>query len=77
MGQALRARLSMAAYQHSHLLRYAEEAIAESVAQLGTGGSLRAGLFFPIRQGYVNPVRMLLEAGAVGGAMYGIYEVLR
>lgn len=47
-------------YQNSHLLRYLEEAIAETV---GTG-SLARGLRFPLQAGYGLAVdRILLEAG--------------
>jgi hypothetical protein len=62
--QGVRAEINMWAYDHSHLLQYVEEAIAESVAQLRTGGSLHTGLLFPLN-GYVEPWRVILEAGGL------------
>lgn len=59
--QTTRARVSQWMYNNSHLFRYIEEASAESIAQLRTGGSLRTGLLFPIAEGYVNPVRLAAE----------------
>jgi hypothetical protein len=71
--QELRANISMGAYNNSHLLRYAEEAIAETRAQLMTGGSLQAGLMFPLNGGYnIQPWRMALEGGALVGGTYWI-----
>lgn len=61
VGQMPRARFSQWVYNHSHLLRYTKEAIAESVAQLRTGGGLRTGFLFPITEGYVNPWRVATE----------------
>lgn len=60
----------MWAYQNSHLLRYAEEAIAETRAQLMTGGSLTSGLAFPVTSGYVNPLRVALEGSVLFGGTY-------
>lgn len=69
--QGIRADFSMWAYNNSHLLRYMEEAIAESYAQLRTGGSLLTGLKFPIENGYVDLWRVLLEAGGlIGGSIW-------
>ena len=39
-----------------------EEAIAETVAQVATGGRLYSGLNFPIANGYVSPIRVIAEA---------------
>ena len=79
--QALRQQLRMAAYNRSHLVRYAEEALAEVVAQAGTGGSLWQGLAFPLQQGYVSGGRLiaegLLTSSTVTGILYGIYEAIR
>lgn len=68
--QNFRADLSMAAYQNSHLLRYVEEAIAESRAQILTGRSLQTGLMFPITNGYVEPWRVIAEGGILAGGVY-------
>jgi hypothetical protein len=60
---------------------YIEEAIAESIAQIKTGGSLNQGLSFPIKEGYVSPLRTvivgIIAATGIGGMMYGINEALR
>jgi hypothetical protein len=69
----LRAKLVGLRYQHSHLARYLEEAAAETY---GTA-SLREGLAFPFRHGYVQPWRVAAEgAGGVGAGSvsYGVYE---
>jgi hypothetical protein len=69
-----RRELRGAMYEHSHLARYTEEALAEGYAT----GSVRNGLTFPFSNGYVTPLRVGLEGaavgGAVGGAAYGIHE---
>lgn len=74
--RGLRADVGMAGYNRSHLIRYLEEAAAETV---GTG-SLRAGLRFPLQGGYgLSKGRIMLEGAAyVGGtaaATYGAYEL--
>lgn len=69
--QAPRANFNMWAYKNSHLLQYTEEAIAESTAQLLTGGSLKEGLLFPFTHGYVDPWRVGLEATSLGGVLAG------
>lgn len=70
-----RAQFQNGLYEHSHLYAYAEEALAEGYATR----SLREGLQFPIREGYVTPGRMALEgagvAGTMGAAGYVGYEV--
>ena len=51
----LRADIGMAAYKRSSFLRYLEEALAESYAQLRVRGikGLPTGIAFPIKEGYV------------------------
>ena len=70
----IRAGFGMAAYQHSSLVRYMEEAIAETWAT----GSLRQGLVFPISEGYVSGGRVIIEGvgyiTVVGGTAYGTYQ---
>jgi hypothetical protein len=61
----------MWAYSHSHLLRYMEEAIAESTSQMLTGGSLQEGLLYPIKYGHVSSWRVLLEAGGIFAGFAG------
>ena len=73
--RGIRADFNMLAYRNSHLLRYIEEAAAESFAQVTTGGSLREGLVFPIRHGYVTPWRVLSEAIGVGGVLAGTTSI--
>lgn len=75
----LRADLRVAAYKHSELVRYLEEALAESYAQLSVNGvaGLPTGIRFPIANGYVQLDRVIKEAAvgtvAVGGVTYGVY----
>ena len=68
----LRAKWGIRGYHKSHLLRYVEEAIAES---FGTD-SLAIGLSYPLRGGYeLSMIRVLAEGVGyvivVGGATYG------
>lgn len=69
----LRADLGMAGYQRSSFLRYLEEAMAESYAQLRVNGikGLPAGLRFPIANGYVT-LRAVLTEAAVGATVMTI-----
>lgn len=74
--QQARAGIRFWTYENSHLFRFAEEAIAESSAQLRTGGSLWTGLTFPVTNGYVNPAQVTLEGGLVaGGTVWGGIEL--
>jgi hypothetical protein len=65
----MRADLGMAGYQRSALLRYLEEALAESYAQLRVHGvrGLPAGIRFPVANGYVTLSAVLKEAVVAGG----------
>ena len=65
--QQIRAGIRYWAYENSNLFRYAEEAIAESTAQLRTGGSLRTGLSFPLIGYDITPARVAIEGGLVAG----------
>jgi hypothetical protein len=74
-----RADVGMKGYQHSSLLRYLEEALAESYAQLRVNGikGLPEGLRFPIANGYVTLTAVATEA-AIGtvvwaGLTYFVY----
>lgn len=55
-----RITLSMNGYSKSYLLRYLEEALAETAAQVGTYGLKNAviGIKFPIREKYVTLAQM-------------------
>jgi hypothetical protein len=80
-GQGVRTWIAGNLYNKSNLLQYAEEAIAESVSQIATGGSLWKGLQFPIRGGYVSSTRVIIEGMAsmagIGGLLYSVYEAIR
>jgi hypothetical protein len=75
----LRADFGHFAYNHSHLIRYVEEALAETYAQLRVHGlkGLPEGIMFPIANGYVSVSRVLGEGligtFTVGSAAYGIH----
>jgi hypothetical protein len=73
----VRAKIGMWGYRNSHLIKYMEEAMAETV---GTG-SLRAGLAFPVTHGYVTTPRVVVEAlvylGIVGGGAYATYSAVQ
>jgi hypothetical protein len=64
-----------ALYHRSHFMRYTEEALAETWGTL----SLRRGLAFPIKEGYVTPWRLGLEGslvlGGYAGSWYGSYKL--
>lgn len=52
-------------YSYSYLLRYLEEALAETVAQISTKGiklsTIKTGIRFPVENGYVTLVGMRTE----------------
>ena len=64
-----RADFGMAGYQNSALLRYLEEALAETYAQLRVNGikGLPAGVRFPIANGYVS-LRAVATEASIGAA---------
>lgn len=74
-----RADLRMDLYQRSSLMRYLEEALAETYAQVRVNGIDAAfdGMRFPITNGYVELKDVLSEAAigslVVGGITYGVY----
>jgi hypothetical protein len=75
-GSSVRVEARVWGYQNSHLLKYLEEAAAQTYAT----GSLRQGLAFPLNGAYGLSVRRIaLEGGGyiivVGGASYGAYEL--
>jgi len=75
--QSLRADIRMLGYRNSHLLRYSEEALAETFAT----GSLRQGLSFPLQGPYQLSVgRIAAEGGGymiiVGGSGYAAYKLM-
>lgn len=80
--RALRARLRASAYWRSALLRYLEEAMAESYAQLRVYGlsNILTGIRFPIEGGYVSVSQLAAESVAIGnifigGSLFQVYTV--
>jgi hypothetical protein len=80
--RTLRADFRMAGYNKSATLKYIEEALAESYAQLRVNGikGLPTGIKFPIAEGYVT-IQALAAEGAVGtiivgGIIYYVYHTL-
>jgi hypothetical protein len=83
--QTFRANLSMNAYMKSSLLKYLEEAMAETYAQLKVNGisGLPEGLQFPVKNGYVKlwklgpvadtPALPLAAEAAIGTIAVGGY----
>jgi hypothetical protein len=67
-------RISVAkgAYENSAFMKYLEEALAQSYAELRTVGpkGLKAGFSFPVANGYVTLTEVILE-GAIGVVAYG------
>ncbi len=70
--RTIRADIGMLAYDRSSFLKYLEEALAESYAQLRVHGisALPEGIKFPIANGYVTLSRTIAE-GAIGTVAYG------
>jgi len=70
----LRQNLGIEAYSRSSLVRYLEEATAETIGS----GSLKTGLAFPIKNGYVKASNVIKEGivyiGAVAVSMYCGYN---
>lgn len=75
----LRADFGTFGYQKSQLLRYIEEALAETYAQLRVNGikGLPAGIRFPIKYGYVTLTGVLSEAVLAAGAITLTIEGMR
>jgi hypothetical protein len=77
--RGMRADFGMWGYQRSAFLKYLEEALAETYAQVRVNGmsGVLTGIRFPIVEGYVTLSRVLTEAaiGTVvyGGVVYGVY----
>ena len=76
----LRAQLRASGYWRSSVLRYLEEAMAESYAQLRVNGldGILVGIRFPLQGGYVTISQMAAEGTAIGnitigGAMFTVH----
>ena len=66
--RTFRVRLRMSGYLRSALLRYLEEALAETVAQLKVNGfrGLVEGIRFPVANGYMVITDLASEGAAIG-----------
>ncbi|HEV2864855.1 MAG TPA: hypothetical protein VGX48_27930 [Pyrinomonadaceae bacterium] len=78
----VRVVISQNGYSKSYILRYLEEALAETAAQVGVHGLRNAveGITFPVKNGYVTLAGMRTEAAGmmlgpvnVGGMVYRAY----
>ena len=69
----LRAQLNLSRYQRSALLRYLEEAMAETYAQLRVRGlqNVLVGVRFPLEGGYVTISQLVDEGVAIGNIILG------
>ena len=63
----IRIKLAIEGYNKSYLLRYLEEALAQTYALVRTqgGGAILEGLAFPVKNGYVSIGSMAKEAGSI------------
>jgi hypothetical protein len=77
--RTMRADFGMFGYRKSGFLKYLEEALAETYAQVRVHGmrGVFTGIRFPIKENYVSLSRVVTEAaiGTVvyGGTVYGVY----
>lgn len=76
----IRAQLRASAYWRSALMRYIEEALAESYAQLKVHGlqKILVGIRFPLDGGYITVSQLAAEGTAIGnivigGARFAVY----
>ena len=71
--RSFRARLGMSGYLRSTLLKYIEEAMAETYAQLRVDGltGLKTGIRFPIKNGYVTVQQLVCEGAEIGTVSVG------
>jgi hypothetical protein len=68
-----RARLNASAYTRSAILKYLEEGLAETVAQLSVRGiaGLMTGIRFPIANGYLTLQQLVCEGAEIGTIVVG------
>jgi hypothetical protein len=71
--RTFRARLAMSAYARSAILKYLEEALAESFAQIRVNGlsHLLTALRFPVVSGYVTLQQLACEGAEIGKIVFG------
>jgi hypothetical protein len=72
-----RARLNASAYTRSAILKYLEEGLAETVAQLSVRGiaGLLTGIKFPVANGYLTLQQLVCEGAEIGTIMLGSQRV--
>jgi len=71
-----RARLNASAYTRSAILKYLEEGLAETIAQLGVYGisGLITGIRFPIANGYLTLQTLMCEGAEIGTIALGTQQ---
>jgi hypothetical protein len=71
--RTFRARLAMSAYSRSAVMRYLEEALAESFAQLRVNGlsAVMTGIRFPVATGYMTLQALACEGAEIGTIVLG------
>jgi len=71
--RTFRARLAVSAYARSAILRYLEESLAESFAQIRVNGlaHLITGIRFPISNGYLTLQQLACEGAELGKIVFG------
>ncbi len=71
--RTFRARLAVSAYTRSAILRYLEESLAESFAQIRVNGlgHLLTGIRFPISNGYLTLQQLACEGAELGKIIFG------
>jgi hypothetical protein len=71
--RTFRARLAISAYTRSAILRYLEESLAESFAQIRVNGlaHLLTGIRFPINSGYLTLQQLACEGAELGKIVFG------
>jgi hypothetical protein len=71
--RTFRARLRISAYSRSLLMKYLEESLAESFAQLRVNGlsGLMTGIRFPVRNGYMTLQALACEGAEIGTVLFG------
>lgn len=71
--RTFRARLAISAYTRSAILRYLEESLAESFAQIRVNGlgHLLTGIRFPVSNGYLTLQQLACEGAELGKIVFG------
>ncbi len=71
--RTFRVQLRASGYMRTMLLKYLEEALAETIAQLRINGfrGLLTGVKFPVKNGYMTITALKFEASVIGTIMAG------